>query len=200
MSYEYVMYLIDHITNVQIAYDWIRRHIPEFDIFRILPDIDLQKVQEGLERHDTSKYSDAEYNAYDAYFYETRTENVKEEFNKAWLHHIHNNPHHWHYWVLVDEDTDYFIYHKNGYKKCLAIDMPDNYIMEMICDWWSFSWATHHKADTFDSTYGLYEIFKWYDKNSSKIIFSENTQRKVLDFLQLLRKTLDEIRDFEQVH
>ncbi|WP_445490962.1 DUF5662 family protein [Niallia sp. 03133] len=42
------------------------------------------------------------------------------------LHHQHKNKHHWEYWVIDPNNNQ-------------ALPMPRKYIMEMICDWRSFS-------------------------------------------------------------
>ena len=65
---------------------------------------------EKLVNHDQSKYDEEEYEAYDDYFYgkEGKDEDdiavIDNAFDYAWLHHIHHNPHHWQYWVLVNDD------------------------------------------------------------------------------------------------
>ena len=60
--------------------------------------------------------------------------------------------------------------------------MPDNYIIEMICDWWAFSWSKGN----------LNEIFKWYDDHKEYIKLSIKTRQKVEDILYQIRKKLDE--------
>ena len=102
-----------------------------------------------LNLHDASKYTPAEYDAYDKYFYGDKTKKVEENFNIAWLHHIHNNPHHWQHWVLVNDE--------DGPR---ALEIPKEYVIEMICDWWAFS----HKSGN------LYEIFDWYKYHRRNMI------------------------------
>lgn len=164
MSLEYDAYISEHKRNVKKSYDWLSENLPRITrACTRTSDIDL---------HDSSKYWSSEYNAYDAYFYGEKTEKVKEEFNRAWLGHIHCNPHHWQYWVLINDDP------KNGH---VAIEMDYDYVIEMICDWWSFSWKTGN----------LYEIFDWYDKHKSYMILHENTRRIVEDILTKIREILD---------
>lgn len=52
--------------------------------------------------------------------------------------------------------------------------MPDNYIIEMICDWWSFSWDKG-KLD---------EIFDWYEEHKGYMKLSYSTREKVEDILE----------------
>ena len=95
---------------------------------------------------------------------------VKIDFDYAWLHHIHQNPHHWQHWVLVNDDEGSY-----------ALEMPKEFVYEMICDWWSFS----HK------TGNLYEIFDWYKAHSKKMILHENTRKLVEEILDKIKSELD---------
>lgn len=186
MSWDYDVYLSEHISNVKIGFEWIKSNLDEYSLVALLPEYDLFTISKNIEKHDASKYLPEEYEAYDAYFYSERTKEVKDNFNYAWLHHIHYNPHHWQHWVLIEDE---------GYNGSfgLALDMPDNYILEMICDWWSFSWKKHGEARDYNPTTGLYEIFDWYEEHRHKIIFSSSTRDKVEHLLGLIRDTLDKI-------
>ena len=167
MSIEYDNYINQHVQNVLNAAEWLRRNV-DLDI---PPMIDGHRT--GLFNHDQSKWEKEEYDAYDAYFYGGRkTKEVKETFNYAWLHHIHNNPHHWQYWVLINDDPE------DG---TVALDIPYRYVIEMICDWWSFSWSDGN----------LYEIFDWYNKHKDRMILSKNTRELVEDILDQIKKKLD---------
>lgn len=192
MSWDYDMYLYNHVNNTQIAFDWMINNIANIDLMKIFPDVNFQTVSENLKKHDASKYSEKEYKAYDEYFYGERTTKVKNDFNLAWLHHIHCNPHHWQHWVLIQDKGNADSYYSG---KFVALDMPDDYILEMICDWWSFSWQKHSEATGFDLTAGLYEVFDWYDKHKSIIIFSSKTRTKVEKLLELIKETLDIIKN-----
>lgn len=181
MSIEYDIYLSKHISTVRFGFDWICNRVPFEKLTDILKDLDLYEVQKTIDRHDVSKYSDLEYPAYDNYFYGEKTQAVKDAFDYAWLHHIHNNPHHWQHWVLIEDD----------FEKPKPLSMPDNYILEMICDWWSFSWSKHFENLANDSISGLYEIFDWYNDHKNKIIFHETTRKKVELLLLLLKDAID---------
>lgn len=169
MSIEYDQYLNQHITNVDRAFSWLRFNLPE-----IVAAADLTLSSFGY-NHDSSKYSWEEYDAYDAYFYgPEQTKEVKNNFNKAWLHHIHVNPHHWQHWVLINDDP------KEG---TIALDIPYKYVIEMICDWWSFSWMNGN----------LHEIFDWYDSHKNHMILSKNTRELVEDILSEIKTKLDRL-------
>ena len=181
MSRKYNEYLRQHIGNVNRANDWIKTNIAVKDLYDILPDLkDLGRF--GFMSHDYSKRTADEYDAYDAYFNGpdgVKNENgpndkVKSDFNYAWLHHIHNNPHHWQHWVLLNDDLE---------EGLVALEMPDRYILEMICDWWAFSWA---KGD-------LYELFNWWNDHSDYILFGDETRAKVIGVLNLILDKVNEL-------
>ena len=186
MSQAYNNYLKDHIANVDKGFKWIEKYIGMDAVHDILPNFNLPVLHARFNWwcHDASKIDIAEYDAYDAYFYgpygikndsgpTEAVKAVKRDFDKAWLRHIHLNPHHWQHWVLVEDDNN----------KPKPIEMPDRYILEMICDWWSFSWRSGN----------LYEVFNWWNDHTDKIIFTEETRRKVEELLRLICDKLNEL-------
>lgn len=156
MSREYDNYLIEHRKNVSQAYHWLLNHNLLYrsdssmeDYYYIAHNCTLS--------HDETKNLKDEYEAYDAYFYSNnRSYETMETYKHAWLLHIQRNPHHWQHWVLIHDEPE---------EKFEALEMPFKYIVEMICDWWSFSWQ---KGD-------LYEVFKWYDEHKSHILLGVET-------------------------
>ena len=169
MSERYDEYIDEHKENVEKGYKWIVENIPS-----IINENDVELLDVLIKSHDESKYECDEYIAYDIYFYGgNRSYKVVEDFNIAWLRHIHRNPHHWQHWILINDDPD---------EGEIILDMPEFYIIEMICDWWSFSWK---KGD-------LKEIFKWYDERKEYIKLSEKTHKKVNDILYAIWKKLNE--------
>lgn len=163
MSYNYNEYLHDHIANVRKGHDWLVSHnIIGSEGKDVLSEDDLIV-------HDISKYSEAEYTPYDNYFYGNKSYAVTKAFNYAWLHHIHHNPHHWQYWVLQHDDEPEEV-----------LEMPYKFIVEMICDWWSFSWKSGN----------LYEIFDWYEKHKNMKLHP-NTRKIVEGILDDIKKELD---------
>lgn len=166
MSREYDEYLERHKNNVRRGYLWLRDNLPELFLDTADP------KWECIFGHDASKSMDDEYGPYDDYFYGgNRSYSVVEAVNKAWLLHIHRNPHHWQYWVLHNDDP--------GEGEAI-LEMPYNYIIEMICDWWSFSWQ---KGD-------LSEIFNWYDEHSDYIKLGPRARKTVEDILWKIRGRL----------
>ena len=127
----------------------------------------LTKLKKLLEK--------GEYDAYYAYFYgNNRSYEVVENYKKAWLRHIHRNPHHWQYWILINDDP------KEGE---IVLEMPYDYIIEMICDWWAFSWASGK----------LYEIFDWYEEHSKYMKLATGTRETVEYVLNAIKEKLEEL-------
>lgn len=171
MSKEYDLYLQEHKNNVKKGFEWIIHNLPS-----IIPnDINIGDLEWQIcINHDLSKRDKEEYDAYDKYFYGgNRSYEVVQNFNIAWLRHIHKNKHHWQHWILINDEPN---------EGMIILDMPHEYIIEMICDWWAFSWS---KGD-------LYEIFSWYDENKPNMILSKNTQQIVEEILKMIKEKLDE--------
>lgn len=188
MSQQYDEYLHEHISNVRKALEWMIDHniVPAFVEINDGSSIAYPcqvSVLGNAEDHDKSKFDDAEYGAYDDYFYgkEGKDEDdisvIDSAFDYAWLHHIHHNPHHWQYWVLVNDDDG----------KPKPLEMPRIYVIEMIADWMSFSFKSGN----------LTEIFDWYDAHSEKMILHPNTRKLVEGMLNQMERILkkDEEKD-----
>lgn len=170
MSKEYDLYLEQHKANVTKGFYWIRDNLPELLIE--LPDVDYE--HQICFAHDASKAEWDEYEAYDRYFYGgNRSYHCVQEFNYAWLRHVHRNPHHWQYWILRQDDPD---------EGEIILEMPYVYILEMICDWWAFSW----KSDN------LREIFKWWGEHKDYMKLGDKTRETVVDILEKIKAKLDE--------
>lgn len=90
----------------------------------------------------------------------------------------HRNPHHWQYWVLINDEP------KEG---TILIEMPYPYIIEMICDWWAFSWIKGN----------LSEMFAWYKDHADYIKMHNNTRSIVEEILEMIRTKLTEVENAE---
>ena len=196
MSRQYDSYLAEHRSNVYRGYLWILANIGEKELDDILPEIKYPEMMIQMKCHDASKDTLDEYDAYDRYFYGTgfgpagKAPEVKRDFHEAFLKHIHRNPHHWQYWVLIHDDDE-----SGGVDGVEPLDMPDDYILEMICDWWSFSWKKLNEGEED----GLKEIFNWYEKGKDSIRMSNKTRQKTEKLLDLIKKKLDELDDIEEI-
>lgn len=166
MSYQYDRYLEQHRANVKRGFDWISENLPEL----LTDEIDASWQIEFA--HDKSKNQTDEYEAYDAYFYGgNRSYAVVQDYQRAWLLHIHRNPHHWQHWILINDDPE---------EGEILLEMPYNYILEMICDWWAFSW---NDGDPF-------EIFIWYNEHKNYMKLHPDTRKTVEDILDRIRDRL----------
>lgn len=179
MSKPYDEYLEDHIENVKKAFNWM---IDQGVLYFLdLNDDEIEKYSKVIYNHDNTKYWADEYEAYDRYFYPDEYEDNPpflqrvEEYQRAWLEHMHRNPHHWQHWVLIND---------NGFFTVLP--MPEVYVIEMICDWWSFSWKKGN----------LYEIFDWIDENSPHILLDNETTRLVEKILNRIRFRLNALNGY----
>lgn len=172
MSKLYNDYLIQHKENVKKGYEWMQDNIQGL-LDPLLLGSDLRhQIEFG---HDYSKYSEDEYHAYDTYFYGgNRSFEVVDEFHKAWLLHIHRNPHHWQHWVLINDNPD---------EGEICLEMPGNYIIEMICDWWAFSWKNGN----------LNDIFIWYEERKTYMKLNEKTRTTVEQILAAMKEKLEEV-------
>lgn len=170
MSKQYDDYLEEHISNTGKGIAWLLENVPYVRSLT-LEGVDLLRT---IYSHDQSKLGKCEYEPYDNYFYGEKTPEVKNAFNLAWLHHIHENPHHWQHWILVHDD-----------EPMEALEMPDISIIEMIADWWSFSWKRGN----------LFEIFDWYEKHKGGMILHPETRRKVETILNLMKEELSNGED-----
>lgn len=164
MSKEYDKQLEIHSANIRKAFYWIRKSLPE-----LLIDIPGVDYELNILLHDDTKTVPSEYQAFDEYYYGEHTKFTVQNYRLAYLEHIHRNPHHWQYWILINDD---------GTK--INMDMPYEYIIEMICNWWARSWE---EGDP-------YLIFAWYEENKSKIKLSKRTKDTVEDILRKINSKL----------
>lgn len=109
---EYKDYIIAHKERVEQFADWLLKNCPE-----VLDEVDPDVFWDLINAHDESKFSEEEFEPYARKWH---LDGIKTpEYEDAWMHHWMNNEHHPEHW--------------------LGGDMPYIYILEMICDWGSFS-------------------------------------------------------------
>ena len=165
---EYLDYIKQHRRNVRKC--WVEMLRPQLEKHDDITAETLKRVDNLIEHHDESKYSIFEFEPYCNHFYPDKEVSHStqarwdREFDEAWLHHQHVNPHHWQYWVL-----------RNDTEGVAILDMPFEYIMEMLCDWNSFS------ANEPESI-----ARKWYDEHSYEMMLSDDTREIVEEFIDYL--------------
>ncbi len=78
--------------------------------------------------HDLSKYTPIEFLNGARYYQGDRSPNAAERmergYSAAWLHHKGRNPHHYEYWIQVNQKTG----------EWEGVKMPLRYVLEMVCD------------------------------------------------------------------
>lgn len=112
---EYLEYINTHKERVEEFSKWLLSNCP--DLFE---NIDVEVFKDLIKEHDESKFSEEEFEPYAQKWFGDGKKTL--EYEEAWKHHWMNNEHHPEYW--------------------LGEDMPYIYILEMICDWGSFSIAS----------------------------------------------------------
>lgn len=112
-----------------------------------------------LDHHDDSKFGAEELPGYALHLCGG---GAPEMFSKAWLHHIHNNPHHWQYWIFPDG------YHPDGTSvEHGVVYMPEHYALEMVADWMGASYVYT----------GSWDMADWLRENKPRIIVHSETGR-----------------------
>lgn len=109
---EYKDYIIAHKEKVEKFADWLLENCPS-----LFDEVDPDIFWDLIKAHDYSKFSEEEFEPYAQKWFGDKKKTF--EYEEAWKHHWMNNEHHPEYW--------------------LGEDMPYIYILEMICDWGSFS-------------------------------------------------------------
>lgn len=120
---EYLEYINAHKERVSQFSSWFQKECP--DLFE---NIDIDVFNDLIAEHDESKYSEEEFEPYAQRWHGDKKKTP--EYERAWEHHWQNNEHHPEYW--------------------LGEDMPYIYILEMICDWGSFSIASGNMKELSD--------------------------------------------------
>ena len=154
---KYKDYVLGHKDRVKQFADWLKENLPE-----VLENVDLEAFDEIIEEHDESKFSEEEFEPYAQHFYGSKDNDL--EFEDAWKHHWVHNEHHPEFW--------------------LGEDMPYIYILEMLCDWGSFSIG---KKD-------FHELISYYNndaKNDEEKNLSDNTKIIIEEILDKIKVILD---------
>ena len=180
---EYLDYLDAHIGAVIQSWEEVLRPaIEESGDEELLSQLNLDEIGLQVYNHDQSKYGDEEFTAYCNHWYPQDGSDVEHtsdrpegdvEYDYAWSHHQHNNPHHSQYWLIVKDDGE-----------IQALDIPLNYICELLCDWHSFS----RKEDGNTA-------YDWWNMNRDSFIMSDNTVAWIDKLVEYLTVPLYELNN-----
>lgn len=160
---------MNYLNRINEYINWIIKYtryimIHKYYVFLELSNFGIRYLWLGI-IHDISKFSIGEFWACAKYFNDpVRTKETIEDFDRAWLQHIHNNKHHWQYWILI-----------NGKDEHTILDMPYKYIIEMICDW---KGAAKVKGNINPN-----ECAEWYNKHKDNIVISDKTKQTIESLL-----------------
>ena len=156
---EYEDYINEHVNNVKKAYN--ERKIPISVVLNLSND-EIKDLENRIENHDNSKWSDEEFDAYRRHFHyisDKEKEESKEDFEKAWKHHYTVNDHHPEHYCLDGEPKE----------------IPKVAMAELICDW-----------DAMSRKFGGNPL-KWYNDNAArKFVFNDNTKELLEKALKYL--------------
>lgn len=151
-------YIAAHQENVSLFADWLKENVPE-----LFDEIDVDVFDDLIKEHDASKWSEEEFEPYAQRWF---GDGIKTpEYEEAWKHHWTHNEHHPEFW--------------------LGEDMPYIYILEMICDWGSFS----IKSGDFR------ELSKFYyekAKDDEEKNLSDNTKTIIEEILTKIDSVLED--------
>lgn len=155
---EYKAYVEEHKDRVHQFAEWLRGKLPE-----VFDGVDFDVFNELIQEHDDSKFSEPEFEPYAQYFYGDKKNNF--EYEEAWKHHWTHNEHHPEFW--------------------LGEDMPYIYILEMLCDWGSFSIASGNMRELSDFYFN-----KARDDEEKNL--SENTKIIIEEILEKINSIIEE--------
>lgn len=121
---KYDVYIREHMDNVRKVYACFKEKCPNASVNFVTLPYEMIPMDAYITIHDESKFEDYECEPYALWFTAgIRTEESKTLFDKAWLHHIHQNPHHPEHWLLVRDDMTVDI-----------LEMPEPFVLEFLCD------------------------------------------------------------------
>ena len=154
---EYRDYVITHKERVEEFSKWLLENCPE-----VFEGVDVEVFKDLIKEHDESKYTEEEFEPYAQKWFGDGKKTF--EYEEAWKHHWMNNEHHPEYW--------------------LGEDMPYIYILEMICDWGSFSIASGNMKE-------LSEFYFNKAKEDPEKNFSDATKEIIEDIISRIDSVIE---------
>jgi len=129
--------------------------------------------------HDLSKFRPSEWLPYATYFYgptTTRTVEHKQQqkarFDRAWLLHIHRNPHHWQHWILREDSGK------------TVVLLPEAWVVdEMVADWIGAGTKIFRRPTLAEC---VAETVTWYALNHRQMQLRDPARHRAEETLLLL--------------
>lgn len=163
----YEEYILQHKQNVKDAWNYLQIEFPNYPF--VTDKYINYYITKLVDKHDDSKYEDIEFEPYRKFFYptaeDTNKDIIQKEYDKAWVHHYSNNPHHWEYWVEFD---------KNKERECLRF-IREAFLIERICDWMAMSKYNHNK------------VIDWYNDNIGTMYLPDDDRKFIEDIIFKLK-------------
>lgn len=129
---------------------------------------------ERLFNHDASKFTVDEYPHYARQFHGDKGD--PEGFARAWLHHIHYNPHHWQHWIFPDGYAPAGSNSIDG-----VMEIPETYVREMVADWMGASYGYT----------GSWDMSDWLSKHLYKITLHPRSRDVLIGVLENMGYSID---------
>lgn len=151
-------YIAAHQERVSIFANWLKEKLPE-----LFDNIDIDLFDELIKEHDASKWSEEEFEPYAQRWFGDKKKTL--EYEEAWKHHWTHNEHHPEFW--------------------LGEDMPYIYILEMICDWGSFSVESGNYQELLDFYYNK-------ARDDKEKMLSDNTKIIIEEILDKIKVVIEQ--------
>lgn len=162
----YMNYVNEHISNVRRAFNELKDKFILLINNKIVDNVNIDSLEGKISEHDESKYQTVEFDGYRQWFYPVKGEKrSKQEFDKAWNHHKSVNSHHPEYWEVKDP---------RDYNTMVLMQIPDECLLEMICDWQAMSYKFGGNPK------------EYYYKTGKNLKFNDQTRKKLEKILALL--------------
>lgn len=142
--------------------------------------------------HDLSKFRPSEWSPYVTTFYgaptrEPTTRALRmSRFDRAWLLHIHRNPHHWQHWLLRED---------SGGTKALL--QPSAVVDEMVADWLAAGQKILQRPSLAEC---VAETIVWYVTNRNVMVLREPARQRVEQILMGLANDFGLVAPAMQLH
>ena len=166
-SREYLDYLEEHFDNIRKAFQELS--VACDGMTWVGDDNTWHTLRHEVCHHDISKFSTEEFVSYRNRFFplDTTTEEDKNTFNKAWIHHYEVNEHHWEYINSLSDE--------------LVSSRPrliERYLIHMLIDWTAMGYKFGDTAQ------------EYYEQNKHKILLKpEQVEFIYTIFDKLARKS-----------
>jgi len=163
MYFKYLKYLLKHkfyvgkeCFKIGLFYRGLIHDLSKFTLSEFIP--------YAKHFHGPKSYKDSAKRDKTGYYKPTNTGDP--DFDLAWLFHKNRNKHHWQYWIIPELEEN---------EKQVAIEIPEIYIKEMVCDWLGAAQAQGKERKS---------VLNWWKENKHKMIFHSNSYCKIEEMLK----------------